>query len=157
MVGVAIRFVYVLTTRRVAPQGGDAETYYRLGQGLAAGEGYIRPLELGVFGQRVPTAEFPPFWPTVLAVFDVLGVDSRTGQRLMGALLAASAIVLIGLLGRAVGGPAVGAVAAWISAVYPHFVVYEQLVFPLFVVTSSVFIFVTIALVQKAWLLSPLG
>jgi hypothetical protein len=124
VVGVAIRFVYVLTTRRMAPQGGDAETYYRLGQGLAGGDGYVRPIELGVFGERVPTAEFPPFWPTVLAVFDLLGVDSRTGQRLMGSLIAASVIVLIGLLGRAIGGPAVGAVAAWISAVYPHFVVY---------------------------------
>jgi hypothetical protein len=123
-VGVAVRVVYVLTTRRVAPQSGDAETYYRLGQGLAAGKGYVRPLELGVFGESVPTAEFPPLWPTLLAVFDVLGIESRTGQRLVGTLIAASVIVLIGLLGRAIGGPAVGAVAAWIAAVYPHFVVY---------------------------------
>ncbi len=124
VVGVAVRFVYVLSARRVGPQSGDAETFYRLGQGLAAGDGYVRPIELGVFGERVPTAEFPPLWPTVLAVFDLLGIESRTGQRLMGSLIAASAIVLIGLLGRAIGGPAVGAVAAWISAVYPHFVVY---------------------------------
>ena len=32
-------------------------------------------------------------------------------------------LVLIGLLGRAVGGWKVGTVAAWIAAVYPHFVV----------------------------------
>jgi hypothetical protein len=124
VVGVAIRFVYVLTARRVSPQGGDAETFYRLGQGLSAGNGYVRPLELGLLGESVPTAEFPPLWPALLAVVDLLGVESRTGQRLAGALLAASAIVLIGLLGRAIGGPAVGAVAAWIAAVYPHFVVY---------------------------------
>jgi hypothetical protein len=113
----------VLTARRVSPQG-DAETFYRLGQGLAAGNGYVRPLELGLLGESVPTAEFPPLWPTLLAVFDVLGVGSRTGQRLVGTLVAASAIILIGLLGRAIGGPAVGAVAAWIAAIYPHFVVY---------------------------------
>jgi hypothetical protein len=124
IVGVAVRFVYVLTTRRVAPQFGDAETYHLLGQGLAGGKGYVRPLELSLFGEVVPTAEFPPLWPTLLAVFDIIGVDSRTGQRLVGSLIAASAIVLIGLLGRAVGGPAVGAVAAWIAAIYPHFVVY---------------------------------
>jgi hypothetical protein len=124
IVGVIIRFVYVLTVRRDVPLIGDAETYYRLGQGLTAGNGYVRPLELGVFGESVPTAEFPPLWPTLLAVFDVLGVESQTGQRLMGSVIAASAIVLIGLLGRAIGGPAVGAVAAWIAAVYPHFVVY---------------------------------
>jgi hypothetical protein len=124
VVGVAIRFLYVLTARRGVSLIGDAETYYRLGQGLSAGNGYVRPLELGVYGESVPTAEFPPLWPTLLAVFDLLGVGSPTGQRLMGSLIAASAIVLIGLLGRAIGGPAVGAVAAWISAVYPHFVVY---------------------------------
>jgi hypothetical protein len=124
VVGVTVRFVYVLTVRRDVPLIGDAETYYRLGQGLSAGDGYVRPLELGVFGERVPTAEFPPLWPTLLAVFDVLGVESQTGQRLVGSVIAASVIVLIGLLGRAIGGPAVGAVAAWIAAVYPHFVVY---------------------------------
>ncbi len=124
VVGVVVRVVYVLTARRVSPQGGDAETFYRLGQGLAAGNGYVRPLELGLLGESVPTAEFPPLWPTLLAVFDVLGVGSRTGQRLVGTLVAASAIILIGLLGRAIGGPAVGAVAAWIAAIYPHFVVY---------------------------------
>ena len=124
IVGVVIRVVYVLSTRRIAPESGDAETFYRLGQGLSAGEGYVRPLELGVFGERVPTAEFPPLWPTILAVFDLLSVESRTGQRLMGSLVAASAIVVIGLLGRAIGGSVVGVVAAWLSAVYPHFVVY---------------------------------
>lgn len=124
VVGVTLRFVYVLTARRVGPQAGDAETYYRLGQGLSAGNGYVRPLELGVLGESVPTAEFPPLWPALLAVVDLLGIESRTGQRLVGSFIAASAIVLIGLLGRAIGGPAVGAVAAWIAAVYPHFVVY---------------------------------
>jgi len=124
VVGVAIRFVYVLTTRRGAPLFGDAETYHLLGQVLSQGEGYVRPRELLAFGEVVPTAEFPPLWPALLAVFDALGVDSPTGQRLVGSLIAASAIVLIGLLGRAIGGPAVGGVAAWIAAVYPHFVVY---------------------------------
>ncbi len=125
LAGVAIRFVYVLTARRVPPQFGDAETYYQLGRGLADGRGYIRPLDLLLAGEVVPTAEFPPLWPTLLAVVDVVGVDSRTGQRLVAALIGAVTIVLIGLLGRAIGGPAVGAVAAWIAAVYPHFVVYS--------------------------------
>lgn len=124
VVGVAIRFVYVLTTRRGAPLFGDAETYHLLGQVLSGGEGYVRPRELMALGEVVPTAEFPPLWPALLAMVDALGVDSPTGQRLVGSLIAASAIVLIGLLGRAIGGPAVGSVAAWIAAIYPHFVLY---------------------------------
>ncbi len=124
IVGVAIRFLYVLTARRIPPEFGDAETYYQLGRGMAQGRGYIRPLDLLITGEVVPTAEFPPLWPALLAVFDVVGIDSRTGQRLVAAAIAAAAIVLIGLLGRAIGGPAVGAVAAWIAAVYPQFVVY---------------------------------
>ena len=58
VVGVIIRFVYVLTARRLAPFG-DAETYYLLGQGLSEGKGYVRPFELALFGDVVSTAEFP--------------------------------------------------------------------------------------------------
>ena len=88
----------------------------RLGRHLADGEGYIRPAEFLDDGTRIPTAEFPPVFPTILAVLDTVGVGSPTGQRLAGALLGGLTVIAIGLLGNAVAGRAVGITAAWVAA-----------------------------------------
>lgn len=124
--GVALRFVYVLgAVRGKIGLVGDSLTYHRLGDLLAGGHGYIRPVEFFNDGVSVPTAEFPPAYPVFLAVLDLVGVDQPTGQRLAGGLLGGVTIVVIGLLGTAVAGRTVGVVAAWIAAVYPQLVVFD--------------------------------
>jgi 4-amino-4-deoxy-L-arabinose transferase-like glycosyltransferase len=55
----------------------------------------------------------------VLAVADLLGVDTVDGQQLVLCGLGTVTVVLIGLLGRAVGGAAVGLTAAVVAAGYP--------------------------------------
>lgn len=125
-VGVALRLYYVLgVVRDRIPLVGDSATYHFLGRHLADGEGYIRPAEFLDDGTRIPTAEFPPVYPTMLAVLDVVGVDSPTGQRIVGALLGGVTIVVIAVLGAAVAGRTVGMVAAGIAAVYPQLVVFD--------------------------------
>ncbi len=124
--GVILRFVYVLgTVRGRIELGGDAETYHRLGAVLAGGHGYIRPREFLQDGTVVPTAEFPPAYPLLLAALDLVGIDGPTGQRLVGALLGGITIAVVALLATAVAGRGVGVVAAWFAALYPQLVVFD--------------------------------
>jgi 4-amino-4-deoxy-L-arabinose transferase-like glycosyltransferase len=52
-------------------------------------------------------------------VFSWLGLDSYAAHRVVSCVLGASAIVLIGMIGRRVGGPRVGLIAALVAALYP--------------------------------------
>jgi 4-amino-4-deoxy-L-arabinose transferase-like glycosyltransferase len=65
------------------------------------------------------TAEYPPLHPAVIAAADLVGVESVTGQRIWLAAVGTGTVVLVGLLGRRVGGHAVGLVAAGLAAGYP--------------------------------------
>ncbi len=121
-----MRIGYVLTAVRGKVQAfGDAGTYRLLAELLADGEGYIRPREFLLAGERIPTAEFPPLWPMVLSVADLLGLDGVTEQRLVGSVVGATAVVVIGLLGAAVSDRVVGVIAAFGAAVYPQFVILD--------------------------------
>jgi len=125
-VGVALRFVYVLgTLRGRTVLVSDSLTFHRLGKVLADGRGYIRANEFVEDGLVIPTAEFPPVYPMLLAGLDLVGVGQPTGQRLAGAVIGGITIVVIALLGEAVAGRTVGAVAAVIAAGYPQLVVFD--------------------------------
>ncbi len=124
--GVALRCWYVLDNRWAPGVAvSDPRTFHRLGQVLAAGRGYIRPNEYLDQGLVIPTAEFPPVYPFLLAALDLVGIDGPTQQRLAGALLGGVTIVVIALLAEAVGGRTVGVTAAMIAAVYPQLVVFD--------------------------------
>jgi 4-amino-4-deoxy-L-arabinose transferase-like glycosyltransferase len=115
VVAGVVRVAYTLAVSADFPTVGDAETYHLLAENLAEGSGYVRPRE----DQPVPTAEFPPLFPGVLAVASLLGADSLTTQKLVTSMLGVVSVGLIGLLCRRVGGPAVGLTAAALAAVYP--------------------------------------
>ena len=116
-VGLAARLVFALAVAPDLPLPGDAEVYREMAQHLVDGDG----LALGRPGDGVvePTAEHPPLFPGVLAALDVLGLGSVQGQRLGLAVLSTAAVPLVGLVGRRVGGPTVGSLAAGIAAVHP--------------------------------------
>jgi hypothetical protein len=121
--GAAWRAVYVLTfVRDHVPLVGDALTYHLLAGLLAGGEGYVRPLDHIVLGREIPTAEFPPLWPLVLALADLAGLDGPTAQRLVGAALGACTVVLVGLLAKVIAGPRAGIAAAVLAAGSPQLV-----------------------------------
>jgi 4-amino-4-deoxy-L-arabinose transferase-like glycosyltransferase len=115
LLAAIIRIAYTLVVSADLPTIGDAETYHLLANNLADGEGYIRPHDL----EPVPTAEFPPLFPAVLSILSIVGADSITAHKLFTSLLGVVTVVLIGLLGRRVAGPAVGLVAAGLAALYP--------------------------------------
>ncbi len=123
--GVALRIAHIRIARPGIVEGGDAETYRLLAELLADGEGYIRPREFLFTGERVATAEFPPLWPIVLAVLDLIGLDSPNEQRAFGALIGGATVVVVGLLAAAVADRRVGVVAAGLAAVHPQLVVLD--------------------------------
>jgi 4-amino-4-deoxy-L-arabinose transferase-like glycosyltransferase len=113
---LAIRLAYSLAVADDLALAGDAQTYHLLADRLAAGDGYVRTQ--GVTAGEA-SAEFPPLFPAVLSVVDVLGGDSVRVQRVFTSVVGAGTVALIGLVGRRVRGPAVGVVAAGLAALYP--------------------------------------
>lgn len=121
--GLVVRLLYVFHIGRDIPIAGDPRFYHRAGRLLAAGEGYIRPGAFEATGEKLPTAWFPPGFPSVLAALDGLGLDTVTGQRVFTAGLGTATVIVIGLIGRQVAGPVVGLLGAGVAAVAPMLVV----------------------------------
>jgi 4-amino-4-deoxy-L-arabinose transferase-like glycosyltransferase len=73
--------------------------------------------------REVPTALHPPLYPLLVAAVSALDVtDYATQRALLGALLAAAIAICAGLLGRRLGGPRVGLIAAALAALMPSLV-----------------------------------
>ena len=119
LAALAVRVVYTLIADPVVPEVSDASAYHLLGRNLADGRGYIRPFDLTILDRVRPTAEYPPLFPGLLGVASFLGIGSVDGQRLLTCVVGAGGVALVGLVGRRVGGPTVGLVAAGIAAVHP--------------------------------------
>ena len=124
-VGVALRVFHIQRGDSGVREFGDAEKYRLLAELMADGEGYLRVYEFFLNGRKVPTAEFPPLWPMLLAVLDLLGFDAANEQRALGALLGGMTVVVIGLLAAALVDRRVGVVAATLTAVYPQLIVID--------------------------------
>ena len=118
-VGLAIRLVYSLGVMGDRKLTGDGNEFHFLANVLADTGRYLQPFQYIGLHHSVPTAEKPPLYPALLAIPSALGLDGVQTQRFVSCLLGAATVVLIGLLGRRVGGARVGLIAACIAAVYP--------------------------------------
>src|SRR5436309_7017144 len=117
---LAIRLVYALVVMGDRPPTGDGREFHFLANVLAQKHAYLQPFRyLFQHHTVVTTAEKPPLYPLGLAVPSSVGLDSVAAHRVASCLMGASAVPLIGLLGRRVGGVRVGLLAATIAAVYP--------------------------------------
>lgn len=115
---------------------GDQTFYNGEANRLAMGDGFV---EWGVPGKHAPpAADHPPLTVVVLApmawlvmhgpfswVNDPSGV---TEERFYMALIGTLLVLLIGLLGRRIGGERVGLVAAFLAAIYPNLWVNDGLI-----------------------------
>ena len=130
-VGFAARVIFLFTLSPAIAGIGDSAYYYYTSNLLAQGQGYTEPFRLMFYNQHAPTALHPPMWPAVLAVLSVftgpssgvghLGGSALALHRIVGCALGALVVVLVGLLGRRIGGARVGLVAAALAALYPRF------------------------------------
>ena len=118
-VGLLARIAYVFVIGRHVHLGFDAIWYELQGSNLAHGKGYIDPGNYFGSGRHVPTANFPPLWPALLAVADLIHLDSRTRNQLVGAAVGTITVGLTGLLGRRIVGFRTGLLAALLVAISP--------------------------------------
>lgn len=127
---LTVRVAYLLAVGKDVTGIGDFYFYHWSANLIADGRGYTDPFVLSFQDVALPTAEHPPLWSFLLAVVSILGgagsplgVTGPEGDfvahRLAGCVVGAAVVVLIGLLGRRLGGERVGLVAAGIAAVYP--------------------------------------
>src|SRR3954468_2615508 len=118
-VGLAVRLVYSPAVMGDRTPAGDGREFHLLANVLAQTGRYLQPFQYAYLHHTVPTTEKPPLYPTLLALPSWLGLDSYAAHRVVSCLLGAAALVLIGLLGRRVGGSRVGLLAGALAAVYP--------------------------------------
>ena len=128
------------------PVRGDAFYYHYGAQLLADGKGFPDPIvSLGKL-RLVPGAQHPPLYIVALAVPSVLGFTSFLDHQLFSCVVGAASVVLIGLTGRRLAGPVVGAAAAGIAALYPGLWVHDGLV-----MSETLAIFLTTAVALAAY------
>lgn len=117
---VRVVYVYALGTRPAL--GSDAAWYVLQSSTIADGAGYLDPRRYFSLRGAVPTAQFPPLWPGLLAVVRELGIDTLRGYRITGGVVGSVTVVLTAYLGRTLAGARVGIMAALIVAVSPFLV-----------------------------------
>ena len=154
-VAAAVRLGYVLGAKRsesiLEPDSvfpGDQFYYSLAGDAIADGRGFVVPWHnrslspdwdgfgVAFAGSEAitaapPAADHPPLTALVAALPGLLGGGPGSHvleQRLTMAALGVAAVVLVGLLGRAVGGRRVGLVAAGLASVHAGFWVNDGLV-----------------------------
>ncbi len=115
--GLAIRLVYILGYRRHLNFGGDAFVYHAGANLLADGKGFIWPFAPQL---AIPTSAHPPLYTLYLVVPSVLGFTSVLTHLVWSAALGTATVVVVGLIGREVGGDRTGLIAAVIAAIYPN-------------------------------------
>ena len=112
ILALAVRTAATLWHRHY-PVVGDALTFHLDAHWLATGHGFREPFA------AAPTAEHPPAFIVLLALFDLLGAGGFLAQKLLVGVVGTVTVVLVGLLGREVGGERAGLVAAVLAAGYP--------------------------------------
>ncbi len=117
LMGLAIRVTAVLTWSRTFDPQGDQNFYWRQGQDLASGYGFVYRNN---FGERVATAVHPPLYSAYLGVVSFLGGTSHAWHRMASTLLGFAAVIVIGLAARRVAGNRAGLLAAGLAALYPN-------------------------------------
>ncbi len=119
VVAVGARVAYTLTIGQHLKLGLDATGYILLAAGLASGHGYANPAFV-FSGFNKATANFVPGYPLFLAGLLKLGITTRTGFQLVGALCGGLTALLTGFFARRISGRAsVGLIAAGLVAVSP--------------------------------------
>jgi 4-amino-4-deoxy-L-arabinose transferase-like glycosyltransferase len=119
-----VRLAYSLALVKAHPLLGDGLEFHDLANAIADGHGYVQTGVFHASGQ--PTADKPPLYPVVLALFTKIGGHGWQPHQVAGALIGTGTVAAVGFLGRRVGAGVarlgadrLGLIAAAIAAVYP--------------------------------------
>ena len=96
--GLVLRLAYLALGGDTVVSGDGG--YYHLGANfLADGRGFADPIAL-TFGIRLPGADHPPAWTTVLGVASWLGFRTITDHQVVASLVGTATIPVVGFAGR---------------------------------------------------------
>jgi hypothetical protein len=116
-VAVATRVAFALALAPDLPTPGDATLYRGTAQHLADGDGFVYDAPGG--GPPQPSAEHTPLFPILLAGADLVGLDTTREHGVALAVLSGVGVAVVAQVGRRVGGPVAGLLAAALAAVHP--------------------------------------
>ena len=125
---LAVRLTYVLGWRTPWTVIGDPYYYHHGANLLADGEGYVHPYQFLLFGVRLPGADHPPGFMTVLAGFSWLGLRSYFQHQVIACLLGTAGVVAMGVAGRRIAGRRVGLLVAAMAALSPNLFYFDAMV-----------------------------
>jgi peptidoglycan/LPS O-acetylase OafA/YrhL/4-amino-4-deoxy-L-arabinose transferase-like glycosyltransferase len=139
--GLGVRFLYLFGWRNPWTVLGDPYYYHHGANLLADGEGYIHPFRWLLEDRRMPGADHPPGYLTVLAGFSWLGLRSFLAHQVVSCLLGGLGIVAMGLAGRRIAGERIGLIVAGMTALSPNVFIFDaQVVSETLVVSTTAFV-----------------
>ncbi len=126
VVGIAVRVVYVRVVGPHTKLWNDSGWYFSQAYNVLHGRGYLDighqfAYQSGHAAQTklVPGAFWPPGYPVFLAGVEWLFGPSWYATRMAGVVTGGATVLLVGVLGRAIAGRAIGIVAAVLVAFSP--------------------------------------
>src|SRR3954451_22575858 len=115
---LGLPLVYSLLIVKTQPLLGDGLEFHKLAYSIADSHRYAQASFLTP-DRVLPTADKPPLYPLVLALFTAVGGHGWIPHQIAGALIGTGTVAVTAFLGRRVGGDRVGLVAGGLAAVYP--------------------------------------
>jgi hypothetical protein len=123
LLGLGLRLDYAI--RAPGEPVDDARAYARIARALHAGEGFTQGEGPG-YRHLQPASNYAPGLPLLTAgIYEVRGAADEKAARIVLALLASLTVPFAFLLGRRLGGPAAGLVAALPTAILPALLEYS--------------------------------
>jgi Dolichyl-phosphate-mannose-protein mannosyltransferase len=130
IVGVSFigRVVYVFIGAPNELAISDALYYHLQGNLLAGGHFFLEPFGATFSNVHVPSAVHPPLFSMLLGVASLVGADSVRAHEIVGCIIGAGTVAVIGLCARRVIGSRGGLIAAALAGVSPALWVSDGLV-----------------------------
>jgi 4-amino-4-deoxy-L-arabinose transferase-like glycosyltransferase len=115
---LGLRLAYSLLLVKTQPLLGDGLEFHKLAYSIADHARYAQASFLTP-DQVLPTADKPPLYPAVLALFTLVGGHGWIPHQIAGALIGTGTVAVTALLGRRVAGDTAGLIAGGLAAIYP--------------------------------------
>lgn len=125
---LAVRLTYLMGWRTPDSPIGDPYYYHHGANLLADGEGYVHPYQYLLFGRRLPGADHPPGFMTVLAGFSWMGLRTFFQHQVIACVLGTAGVLSMGVAGRRIAGERVGLIVAALAALSPNLFYFDAMV-----------------------------
>ena len=118
VLALGLRLAYSLLLVKTQPLLGDGLEFHNLAYSIADSHRYAQASFLTP-DQVLPTADKPPLYPLVLALFTLVGGHGWIPHQVAGALIGTGTVAVTAFLGRRVAGDLAGLIAGGVAAIYP--------------------------------------